>query len=649
MTDSINANVVVSMPSQLFTMARSFKAVANGKIYIGKIDTDPVNPENQIQVYVENEDGSHVPVSQPIIINAAGYPVYNGQIAKFVTVQGHSMAVYDAYGALQFYFPNVLKYDPDQLEQRLSLTTGAGLVGFDPTLTYPDNTVGYWLDEAFNRRQKNIIFATADAGIPNDGSDVSTQVSTFLNANKGKFIVFDSGTYMFAGVELTGTGWEGTTIYFKGKHLLKPDTTGTNTPGYGAFIGLIIPSDVNDLTLYYRGDGNRTLQYDRQHIFNIAILGAQKIKIPYAEFTEIRGDGLYITRADTTFINTKDIYIGKITGYNSVKDGRNLVSIVSCDGGKIDYFRSENIGGIVGGVLQPGGLDIEPNVDVGNTFLVRDVYIDTLVAINAGSAGAGFVGYTDSTSRIRNCHITNAFVKTMGTVRVTGCQNCSINFVADTVDGGSNVALITNNAMKVSINGKIDGSNIGAQIGSMGPIVESDVKLRMSHILNYGISVTAAERTDIDAVITSFSGTPNNWIGLWFRNTGNYTNPLVRDCNFTLNIPASSGAVNAIAYHTTGSPNVSFTGTNKLTGKCIFTGYSNVTAITSNAGRYLNKDLGIIGLTLIAAAPSNGEYKSGDMITLQYPSGLTYGYTRLTTGTTHLLGTDWGKLTYSNT
>ncbi|MGT3374347.1 phage tailspike protein [Escherichia coli] len=111
----ITANVVVSMPSQLFTMARSFKAVANGKIYIGKIDTDPVNPENQIQVYVENEDGSHVPVSQPIIINAAGYPVYNGQIAKFVTVQGHSMAVYDAYGAQQFYFPNVLKYEPDQL------------------------------------------------------------------------------------------------------------------------------------------------------------------------------------------------------------------------------------------------------------------------------------------------------------------------------------------------------------------------------------------------------------------------------------------------------------------------------------------------------------------------------------------------------
>lgn len=137
----ITANVVVSMPSQLFTMARSFKAVANGKIYIGKIDTDPVNPENQIQVYVENEDGSHVPVLQPIIINAAGYPVYNGQIAKFVTVQGHSMAVYDAYNSKQFYYPNVLGYDPDQLRQELAGNGGASLIG-----TQSGNTVQQEID-----------------------------------------------------------------------------------------------------------------------------------------------------------------------------------------------------------------------------------------------------------------------------------------------------------------------------------------------------------------------------------------------------------------------------------------------------------------------------------------------------------------------
>jgi lysophospholipase L1-like esterase len=116
----ITANVVVSMPSQLFTLARSFKAASNGKIYIGRIDTDPTIPSNQIQVYVENEDGSLIPVTQPIIINDAGFPVYSGQIAKFMTVEGHSMAVYDAYGTQQFYFPNVLKYSPDQLRMELN-------------------------------------------------------------------------------------------------------------------------------------------------------------------------------------------------------------------------------------------------------------------------------------------------------------------------------------------------------------------------------------------------------------------------------------------------------------------------------------------------------------------------------------------------
>ncbi|WP_261803232.1 phage head-binding domain-containing protein [Serratia nematodiphila] len=121
-------NVVVSMPSQLFTLARSFKAAANGRIYIGKIDTDPTIPENQIQVYLENEDGSHVPMAQPIMINSGGYPVYGGQIAKFVTVQGHSMAVYDSYGVQQFYFPNVLKYDPDRLRADLAGEDGVTFV-----------------------------------------------------------------------------------------------------------------------------------------------------------------------------------------------------------------------------------------------------------------------------------------------------------------------------------------------------------------------------------------------------------------------------------------------------------------------------------------------------------------------------------------
>lgn len=129
MTDSITANVVVSNPRPIFTESRSFKAVANGKIYIGHIDTDPVNAANQIPVYIENEDGSHVQIAQPLIINAAGKIVYNGQLVKVVTIQGHSMAIYDAYGSQVDYIANVLKYDPDQLRQELSGIDGESLVG----------------------------------------------------------------------------------------------------------------------------------------------------------------------------------------------------------------------------------------------------------------------------------------------------------------------------------------------------------------------------------------------------------------------------------------------------------------------------------------------------------------------------------------
>lgn len=192
MTD-ITANVVVSMPSQLFTMARSFKAVANGKIYIGKIDTDPVNPENQIQVYVENEDGSHVPVPQPIIINAAGYPVYNGQIAKFVTVQGHSMAVYDAYGAQQFYFPNVLKYDPDQLRSELAQDYGPTIVN-DAKIAVQQPFNG-----AVNRtqHQKNSeTISVLDFKLDSDPDwTLSFNRASLVSAQLGKTIFVPAGEY----------------------------------------------------------------------------------------------------------------------------------------------------------------------------------------------------------------------------------------------------------------------------------------------------------------------------------------------------------------------------------------------------------------------------------------------------------------------
>ncbi|MBS0878386.1 MULTISPECIES: phage tailspike protein [unclassified Tatumella] len=117
-----SASIMVSNPVTPFTMSRSFKACSNGKIFIGLPDTDPTFPQNQIPVYVENECGNTVQVPQPIVINSAGYPVYHGQVAKFVTTQNHSMAVYDSYMVQQFYWPDLASINPEVLRQEISST-----------------------------------------------------------------------------------------------------------------------------------------------------------------------------------------------------------------------------------------------------------------------------------------------------------------------------------------------------------------------------------------------------------------------------------------------------------------------------------------------------------------------------------------------
>lgn len=194
-------NVVVSMPSQLFTLARSFKAAANGKIYIGKIDTDPTIPSNQIQVYIQNENETPVPINQPIIINQAGFPTYGGQISRFVTQQGHSMAVYDAYGVQQFYFSNVIGYDPDQFGpdfvDKLAQTgayandntKGDAMVGVVPSFT------GSARRTQHDKNSDSISALDIKGMLPDGSTNVTSVFSSFEGVISGREIDLCGKTY----------------------------------------------------------------------------------------------------------------------------------------------------------------------------------------------------------------------------------------------------------------------------------------------------------------------------------------------------------------------------------------------------------------------------------------------------------------------
>lgn len=639
----IVANVVVTNPRPVFTDSRTFRAVANGRIYIGQIDTDPTIPSNQIPVYLENEDGTHVQIPQPLVINAAGKIVYGGQLIKVVTVEGHSMAIYDAYGAQVDYIPDVLKYDPDQLEQRLALSTGAGLIGYDYSNTYPAGTVGFEL----SKHRNNIIYATADAGIPNDGSDVSTQVSTFLNANKGKFIVFDSGTYMFAGVVLSGTGWEGTTIYFKGKHLLKPDTTGTNTPGYGGFVGLIITKTVNDMTLYYRGDGNRALQYNREHIFNVAIYGATNLSIPYFKCDEIRGDGLYINSEDQTSSssqNSANINIGIITGRNTSIDGRNLISVVSCNRGGIDTFISENIGGMVGTptpLQQPGGLDIEPNNLPG--CLVRDFVVKDAVAVGAG--GVYLVAdWSASPAKIQNCHVLKATVRGGQKIRMYGATQSSINGECISVTGDSAAAAEGNTSCTMTV--RAITCTTGALIGTQSTNFDCKFSVFARGISNAGVITGGLRRSDLDLDFDDWV-VGGNLIGLWYRDLNNVGSLIQNGNRVKIRCPKTTNVTRAVQY-TPGTSPITFSGDNIISDS-IFTDWPTFDVILGAAGQYLTKEGKMPFLTTANGVPSNGTWKQGDFVYYANPSTTNkfYGFYRITTGSGNVNGTDWGTVVFS--
>jgi|GEM_PF-6795249 len=98
-------SVPLTLPIQLMTMPRQFDTVFNGKIYVGKVDTDPTAEVNRIPVYQEAEDNTLVPIAQPIDINAGGYPVVGGQVVKLVVTEDYAIAVNDRLGAQAFYFP----------------------------------------------------------------------------------------------------------------------------------------------------------------------------------------------------------------------------------------------------------------------------------------------------------------------------------------------------------------------------------------------------------------------------------------------------------------------------------------------------------------------------------------------------------------
>lgn len=74
------------------------KPVSGGGLFFGIPGTDPELPQNQKRVYYIQEDGSILPLAQPVILGAGGVPTYNGTPAKLAVDGSYSFKVIDKIG-----------------------------------------------------------------------------------------------------------------------------------------------------------------------------------------------------------------------------------------------------------------------------------------------------------------------------------------------------------------------------------------------------------------------------------------------------------------------------------------------------------------------------------------------------------------------
>lgn len=94
-------------PISYFPNPADGRPVSGGKLFIGIPDTDPEIVANQKTVYALQEDGSYVPIAQPIYLSPGGTPVLNGDNITLYISGDYSIKVKTFSGVQVFYIPNI--------------------------------------------------------------------------------------------------------------------------------------------------------------------------------------------------------------------------------------------------------------------------------------------------------------------------------------------------------------------------------------------------------------------------------------------------------------------------------------------------------------------------------------------------------------
>lgn len=379
----------------------------------------------------------------------------------------------------------------------------------DTDQRYEDRTTGVtyrwngsaWVTVGAGANVATVINVMAPQyGAVGDGvTDDTVAIQAALDAGKGQTILIPAGTFLAGGLTMIGSSYDGTTIQCIGELKLKADGGVNNF--HGVFGGLIVQS-VDRVTLDLRWNGNRAAQSDREFVHCVVLAGVTNIRIPSLVGREVRGDVciIYETIPNTSGANSRNVSIGRITGINTADDGRNTLSVISCDGLTVDVLESYKVGGVVGGVQMPGGFDIEPEL---STHRVNDVVVSSLNVTTAGSSGLAVLGVAITNDATRDWNVQRV---TIHKARVSG-TSLTRPIVKRVRDGNIAVESICTGTRteggyldfldRVTVDITTRHSSVGCYLGYADFIYDSDITVRTSDFTTAGISVAGIGRSTV--------------------------------------------------------------------------------------------------------------------------------------------------------
>lgn len=492
-----------------------------------------------------------------------------------------------------------------------------------------------------------------DFGAKGDGTtDDTAAIQAAIDANKGGKIIFPAGkTFYCSGLLMSGSAYNNTELSGEGWLLMKPDAGNSNFGG--AWCGLVL-QQCDGVTINLKVNGNRASMTAREQIFCVGLAGATNVKIPYLEVKEIRGDGLYIGQANWTAnsANTNNVEIGLIKGSNTADDGRNLLSIISGVAIHVERLQSVQIGGVINGVTEPGGLDIEPDFGYQTVY---DVRVDSLDVTTAGTSGLAVLGKSASGNDANldwNCSqivIKDARVLRTGTSGsglagggFTRCADLKVKgfYQFNSTPGAGPVIDL---AQRIEADFTVTNVTYGAWLAPTGSLYDFNVNLTVSGFTQAGVLTTSMSQGKVTGRFFNSVG-GNTTYGVHCTNNARAG---IGQANVSYQIDMPYDNVMAAAFYNDTSNPVSF-GAGTIARDSDWTGYSSY-AVTCNALIPLEN---ILGMTYAASIPTNGTWHWQTFVRNSQPAVAagksTIGWARLNSGSNNVNGNDWTPCVVTN-